>query len=214
MPAESPFDALPLVAILRGLEPARALDVARIVWDSGIRVVEVPLNSPDPFRSIEILAADGGPPGSLIGAGTVLSVADVERTHAAGGRLAVAPNCDPAVIRAAIGLGMTAMPGVATATETLAAVAAGATRLKLFPAVSLGPKHLSALSAVLPAGVGVYPVGGVGAADIYDWLAAGAAGFGFGSDLFKPGYTFQDIAERARYLVQAYREARQRLAGR
>jgi len=109
---------------------------------------------------------------------------------------------------------MTAMPGVATATETLAAVAAGATRLKLFPAVSLGPKHLSALSAVLPAGVGVYPVGGVGAADIYDWLAAGAAGFGFGSDLFKPGYTFQDIAERARYLVQAYREARQRLAGR
>jgi len=214
MPTESAFDALPLVAILRGLTPDRALDVARIVWDAGIRIVEVPLNSPEPFRSIEVLANDGGPPGSLIGAGTVLTVADVGRTHAAGGRLAVAPNTDTAVIRAALERGMVAMPGVATATETLAAVAAGATRLKLFPAVSLGPKHLKALSAVLPAGVGVYPVGGVGAADIYDWLAAGAAGFGFGSDIFKPDYTFQDIAERARYLVQAYREARERLAGR
>lgn len=211
MAPESTTSAPPLVAILRGVQPDRVLEVADVLWTAGIRIIEVPLNSPDPFRSIAALAAHGGPPGSLIGAGTVLTVDDLARTHAAGGRLIVAPNCDPEVIREACRLGMAVMPGIATATELFAAVRAGARHLKLFPAVSLGPRHLKALAAVLPPGVEVFPVGGVGAADIYEWLAAGATGFGFGSELFKPDYTLASIGERARHLLAAFHEARRRL---
>ena len=201
----------PLVAILRGVEPTRVVAVASAIRAEGIRSIEVPLNSPDPFRSIELLAAEPGLKGALIGAGTVLTTADVGRTHSAGGRLVVTPNCDIEVIAAALRLGMTVMPGIATPTEALLAIRAGATNLKLFPAVSLGPRHLRAMSAVLPPMTGVYPVGGVGGPDIYEWLAAGAAGFGFGSELFKPDYALEDIAARARYLVEACREAQQRL---
>lgn len=193
------------------MQPDRVLEVAEVLWTAGIRMIEVPLNSPDPFRSIAALANHGGPPGSLIGAGTVLKVDDLKRTHASGGRLIVAPNCDPEVIREACRLGMVVMPGIATATELFTAVRAGARQLKLFPAVSLGSRHLKALAAVLPPGVTVFPVGGVGAADIYEWLAAGAAGFGFGSELFKPDYTLASIGERARHLMQAFHEARRRL---
>jgi 2-dehydro-3-deoxyphosphogalactonate aldolase len=194
--------ATPIVAILRGLAPARASSVGAALRAVGIRILEVPLNSPDPYQSIQILSAESGSD-CLVGAGTVLSVDQVERTHAAGGRLVVSPNTNPAVIRAALTRGMQVMPGFATATEAFAATEAGATILKLFPAATYGPRHLRALREVVPAGTKIYPVGGIGAADVAPWLEAGAAGFGFGSELFKPQYTLEEITARAARVVEA-----------
>lgn len=199
-------DSAALVAILRGLEPTRALDTGRVLHAAGIRVIEVPLNSPDPFKSIASLAARHTD--CLIGAGTVLDKEAVTQTHAAGGRLIVSPNCDPDVIRSALDLGMEVLPGIATPTEAFAAIRAGATRLKIFPAATYGPRFLQAIRAVLPKGVALYPVGGVGAADIPVWLAAGADGFGFGSELFRPDYDVAEVSRRASQLVQAFQAAR------
>jgi 2-dehydro-3-deoxyphosphogalactonate aldolase len=198
-----------LVAILRGVQPAQIIGVAEVLYQAGIRIIEVPLNSPDPYASIAALA--GGRSDCLIGAGTVLSVDQVRQTHAAGGRLMVSPNCDAEVISSALELGMQVMPGFATATEAFTAIRAGARHLKLFPAISYGPRHLQSLQAVLPAEVSVYPVGGIGAPDIPSWLAVGAAGFGFGSELFRPEYALAEIGQRAQLLVTAFREASQRL---
>jgi 2-dehydro-3-deoxyphosphogalactonate aldolase len=172
--------------------------------------VAIPLNSPDPFASIAALAA-GLPPDCLVGAGTVLDAADVRRTHAAGGGLIVSPNFDAEVIGAATQRAMQVLPGIATATEAFGALRAGATQLKLFPATTYGPRHLQALRTVLPPGTRILPVGGVAADNLADWLAAGAAGFGFGSELFRPEYGLGDIERRAQLLVRAFREARARL---
>jgi 2-dehydro-3-deoxyphosphogalactonate aldolase len=166
--------------------------------------MEIPLNSPQPFDSVARLTAYFGA-SCLCGAGTVLTPADVLRVHAAGGNLIVAPNTDPAVIARAQEHGMTAMPGFATATEAFAALAAGATYLKLFPAASCGPDHLKALRAVLPPLARVFAVGGIGADRVAEWWKAGASGFGFGSELYKPQYAIKEIAERARRLVGAVR---------
>ncbi len=212
MSTETPAEEHALVAILRGVTPEQAVAVGTTLYNAGIRALEVPLNSPRPFASIAALAKSNLP-GSLIGAGTVLTPEDVARTGDAGGRLIVAPNCDVEVIRHALRSSMQVMPGIATATEAFMAIRAGACSLKLFPAITHGPAHLKALQAVLPVKVRVFPVGGIGAPDIKAWLAAGAAGFGFGSELFKPEYTLEDIAQRARALVSALREARQSLAG-
>jgi 2-dehydro-3-deoxyphosphogalactonate aldolase len=201
MPFDPTGDSAALVAILRGLQPARAADTGRVLHAAGVRVIEVPLNSPDPFTSIASLVAQHED--CLIGAGTVLDEDAVKRTHAAGGRLIVAPNCNPDVIRSALDFGMEVMPGIATPTEAFAAIRAGATKLKLFPAATYGTQFLQALRAVLPAGIRMYPVGGVGAADIPGWLAAGAAGFGFGSELFRPEYELPEVGRRASRLVQA-----------
>ena len=203
MPFDPTGDSAALVAILRGLQPACAADTGRVLHAAGVRVIEVPLNSPDPFSSIASLVAQHED--CLIGAGTVLDEDDVKRTHAAGGRLIVAPNCNPDVIRSALDLGMEVMPGIATPTEAFAAIRAGATKLKLFPAATYGTQFLQALRAVLPAGIRMYPVGGVGAADVPGWLAAGAAGFGFGSELFRPEYDLPEVGRRASGLVQALR---------
>ncbi len=200
-------DAAPeLVAILRGLTPARAPEVGAALVACGFRTIEVPLNSPDPFDTIKLLSEAHGA-GCLIGAGTVLTKAEVDRVHGAGGRLVVAPNCDGEVIRRALELGMRVLPGIATATEAFTALRHGATELKLFPASSYGAGHLKALKSVLPRHVKVYPVGGIGSQDIAEWLVSGADGFGFGGELFRPAYTLAELTKRAQDLVQALRLA-------
>jgi 2-dehydro-3-deoxyphosphogalactonate aldolase len=199
-----------LIAILRGVVPARVVEIGEVLYEAGIRIIEVPLNSPEPFASIAKLVACGRPDWT-IGAGTVLNLDGVRRTHGAGGRLVVAPNLNAEVIRGALQLAMQVMPGIATATEAFAAIDAGARQLKLFPAVTYGPRHLQALRAVLPSDVKVFPVGGIESQDIPRWLSVGAAGFGFGSEIFRPDYSVADIGRRARDLVQALRQARAQL---
>ncbi|HET9472764.1 MAG TPA: 2-dehydro-3-deoxy-6-phosphogalactonate aldolase [Steroidobacteraceae bacterium] len=195
-----------MVAILRGLTPQRAPEVGAALVDAGFRCIEVPLNSPDPFDTIKLLARAHGAQ-CLVGAGTVLTTAEVDRVLGAGGKLVVAPNCDPVVIRRALELGMRVLPGIATATEAFNALNAGATDLKLFPAATYGPRHLKALKSVLPKHVRIYPVGGIGSRDIADWLVSGADGFGFGSELFTPAYTLAELTKRAHGLFEALRAA-------
>jgi len=199
-----------LVAILRGVVAERVVEIGDVLYEAGIRMIEVPLNSPDAFASIARLAACARSDWT-VGAGTVLNVDDVQRTHEVGGRLVVSPNFNAGVIRCALQLGMQVMPGFATATEAFAAIDAGARQLKLFPAVTYGPRHLQALRAVLPSDVSVFPVGGIERQDIPSWLDVGAAGFGFGSELFRPDYSIADIGRRARDLMKALREARSQL---
>jgi 2-dehydro-3-deoxyphosphogalactonate aldolase len=204
MSAEPGLAALPLVAILRGVTPGSVVEIAQALFDAGIRAIEVPLNSPEPFVSIRALATAFGAR-CLCGAGTVLSVEDVRRVREAGGNLIVSPNVNPAVIAAARGL--TVMPGFATASEAFAALDAGATHLKLFPATTYGPGHIKALKAVLPRSLPVYAVGGIGAEVVAEWKNAGADGFGFGSELFRRDYSVTEIARRAKLLVEALRAA-------
>jgi 2-dehydro-3-deoxyphosphogalactonate aldolase len=206
MNPEDRLTELPIVAILRGVTPARIEGVAAALIAAGIHAIEVPLNSPEPFRSIEILAAKFAD--CLTGAGTVLTMEDVDRVAAAGGRLMVTPNTDTAVIAKGIKRGLTVMPGFFSPSEGFAAVAAGARYLKLFPATTGGPSHLKAMLAVLPPQVPVYAVGGINPSNMKDWIAAGAAGFGLGSDLFKPDYSNAEIARRAREAVAAFRAVR------
>jgi 2-dehydro-3-deoxyphosphogalactonate aldolase len=196
-----------LVAILRGLTPARAPEVGAALVDCGFSTIEVPLNSPEPFASIKLLSRAYGS-NCLIGAGTVITVAEVERVHDAGGRLVVAPNCDGQVIRRALDLGMRVLPGIATATEAFAALRAGASELKLFPASTYGEGHLKALKSVLPDHVRIFPVGGIGSQNVAAWLASGADGCGFGGELFKPAYTLAELTRRAQELVAALHAAR------
>jgi len=208
MPPEPFLSGLPIVAILRGITPDRVLTVGQVLFDAEIRAIEVPLNSPDPYDSVGRLSEKFGEL-CLCGAGTVLTTEDVQRVHKSGAKLIVSPNTDPAVIGRARDLDMLAMPGFATATEAFAAIAAGATHLKLFPAASYGPNHLKAIKAVLPKSVPVFAVGGIGADQIPGWWNAGASGFGFGSELFRPEYTLDEIAIRARRLVDAVRRVAQ-----
>lgn len=196
---------LPIVAILRGVTPARIEGVAGALFEAGIRAIEVPLNSPEPFKSIEALAKTFGDR-CLCGAGTVLTVGDVDRVVEAGGKLLVTPNTDPAVIARGVGKGLTVMPGFFTPSEAFAAIAAGAKTLKLFPASTGGTAHLKAVLAVLPKAVPVYAVGGVGAGNMKEWRWAGAAGFGLGSELFKPDFSDEEIAVRARQCVAAFKD--------
>jgi 2-dehydro-3-deoxyphosphogalactonate aldolase len=200
------LNELPLVAILRGVTPARVEGVAAALFEAGIRAIEVPLNSPDPFKSIELLAKTYGDR-CLTGAGTVLDIVNVDRVADVGGKLLVTPNTNPAVIAHGVEKKMVVMPGFYTPSEAFAAVAAGARALKLFPASTGGIAHLKALLAVLPKDVPVYAVGGVGAGNMKEWRQAGAAGFGMGSDLFKPDYSDEEIAKRARESVAAFKAA-------
>jgi 2-dehydro-3-deoxyphosphogalactonate aldolase len=186
---------LPLVAILRGLQPLEALAVGQALVDAGWDLIEVPLNSPQPLQSIATLRQAF--PQALVGAGTVLTPEDVRQVQAAGGELIVSPNFNPAVVAEAVRLGMVCLPGVMTASEAFAALAAGASGLKIFPAEMITPQVLKALRAVLPAETLVLPVGGISPLNMPAFRTAGASGFGIGSALFKPGMTPAQVAESA-----------------
>lgn len=190
------LQAMQLVAILRGIRPDEAVAIGTVLYEQGIRCIEVPLNSPEPFDSIGLLARSL-PSDCLVGAGTVVSAPDVQRVKDAGGELVVTPNCEPEVIRAALGAGMQVTPGVATPTDAFAAVRAGATHLKLFPASTYGVGHLKALRAVLPASTRMLAVGGIAVEAIPEWLAAGAVGFGVASELYRPGDGAADVERKA-----------------
>ena len=196
----------PLVAILRGITPDAVVDVSRAILAAGIGIIEVPLNSPDPITSIRKLAEALGDR-CLCGAGTVLSADAANAVAEAGGRLIVTPNTDRIVIERSVALGLVTLPGFATATEAMTAISAGATGLKLFPAASFGPAYLSQIRAVLPPDMPVYAVGGVDPPAISAWLAAGAAGFGIGGELYRPGRSASDVGARASAIVSAFDQA-------
>jgi len=194
---------LPLIAILRGLTPAEAPAIGEALVTSGFAIIEVPLNSPEPLRSIAALAQQF--PQTLIGAGTVLNAQHVKDVHAAGGRLIVAPNFNPAVVAQALALNMVVLPGVATPSEAFAALDAGAHGLKLFPAEMISPATVKALRAVLPPEAALMPVGGITPGNMAAYQSAGASGFGLGSALYAPGRSAQQVRDNAAEFVRAFK---------
>jgi 2-dehydro-3-deoxyphosphogalactonate aldolase len=197
------FPQPPLVAILRGLAPTDAQAVGEVLFGAGLRIVEVPLNRPGALECIATLVRLA-PPDALVGAGTVMTVDQIDAVQAVGGGLIVMPHGDTNLIRHAVRRGLLVAPGVFTATEAFAALAAGAHALKLFPAEVLGPAGLTAFRSVLPDGTPLWPVGGVNADTLPAWIAAGATGLGIGSALFKPGVSSGDLRTRARALVDLW----------
>lgn len=198
----SNLQQLPLVAILRGLTPAEAPAIGQALTHAGFVLLEVPLNSPQPLDSIAALAAQH--PDLLIGAGTVMTAADVRDVHAAGGRLIISPHFDAEVVTEALRLDLACMPGVATPSEAFAALKAGAHALKLFPAEMIAPNVVKALRAVLPASVPLLPVGGIGPDHMAPYRKAGASGFGIGSSLYKPGQSAAQTMAAAQNFIQSW----------
>ena len=203
-PFEQHFAAMPIVAILRGLKPDEAIAVGHQLVEAGIRILEVPMNSPEPVKSIGLLA-EALKDTASVGAGTVLDPADVARIKQAGGTIIVSPNCNGEVIRRTRALDMISLPGCLTPTESFAALAAGAHAVKLFPGELVTPNVAKAMAAVLPRGTRLLVVGGVSADTIKDWRGSVVHGFGIGSSLYKPGMTPDEVGERARQLVEAVR---------
>jgi 2-dehydro-3-deoxyphosphogalactonate aldolase len=199
------FAQCPLIAIIRGVTPDEAVDIGSALIDGGIRIIEVPLNSPEPLKSIERLASRFGEQAS-VGAGTVLNPEQVQQVRDAGGQLIVSPNMNPAVIRATAEAGMVSCPGIFTPTEAFTALEAGAHTLKLFPAEAATPKVVKAMRAVLPRDLPLVVVGGVSPDSIAAWLEAGANGFGLGSGLYKPGQNAADTLTKARAYAAAIKE--------
>lgn len=196
------FRQCPVIAILRGITPDEIIPVGRALIACGINIIEIPLNSPEPFESIRRLSADARDQ-AIIGAGTVLSVADVDAVKAVGGQLVVSPNTDAAVIAATVAAGMISVPGYFTPTEAFAAVHAGAHAIKLFPAEAASPSVLKAQRAVLPPTLPIFIVGGVQAVDVAKWISAGASGFGLGGALYRPGQSAQDVHHAAAKFLAA-----------
>jgi 2-dehydro-3-deoxyphosphogalactonate aldolase len=198
------LDECPLIAIVRGITPGEAEAIGEAVYEGGIRIIEVPLNSPDPLKSIELLAKKFGDR-MLVGAGTVVDLPQVEQVGKAGGRLVVAPNTDTRVIAATVASGMVSCPGYFTPSEAFAALNSGATVLKLFPAEGADPGVLKAHLAILPKDTTVLIVGGIAPDNMRPWLGAGATGFGLGSGLYKAGQSAADTLEKARAYVAGLR---------
>lgn len=196
------MDQLPLVAILRGLKPEEALDMGHAIVNSGFHILEVPLNSPDPLRSIQILAE--GFPNALIGAGTVTTAQQVRDIKAVGGQLIISPHLDDNVVCEAVNLGLISLPGVATPSEAFKAIALGAHGLKLFPAEMISPAVVKSMRAVLPGNIRLVPVGGIGTLNMADYRKSGASGFGIGSALYAPGKSAQAVGESAAAFVKAW----------
>lgn len=192
-----------IIGILRGVLPEEVLDIGLALVAAGIDRIEVPLNSPDPLRSIEILAT-GLAGQATLGAGTVLTPSQVVNVQNAGGTMIVSPDCNPDVIAKTKELGLLSYPGVATPTECFTALRHGADGLKFFPASLIGPSGLAAISAVLPTGTKTYAVGGADPSNFADWFGVGVTGFGIGSGIYKPGFTTQDVAKKAAEIVAAY----------
>jgi 2-dehydro-3-deoxyphosphogalactonate aldolase len=198
------LDQCPLIGIIRGVTPEDAEAIGDAIFDAGIRIIEVPLNSPEPLKSIEKLTAKFGDQ-ALVGAGTVFTPGSVEDVQAVGGRLIVCPHVNPSVIRAAATAGLVSCPGYFTPTEAFAALDAGATALKLFPAEGASPAVLKGQLAVIPKDVPIFAVGGISPDNMQPWLDAGASGFGLGSGLYKPGQSAAETAEKARAYVAGLR---------
>ncbi len=199
------MDSLPLVAILRGLKPEEALDVGHAIVNAGFHILEVPLNSPDPLRSIQRLAEVF--PNALVGSGTVTTAQQVRDIKAAGGQIIISPHLDDNVVCEAVNLGLISMPGVATPSEAFRAIALGAHGLKLFPAEMISPSVVKSMRAVLPSHIRLIPVGGIGTHNMVDYRKSGASGFGIGSALFAPGKSAQAVGQSAAAFVQAWKEA-------
>lgn len=202
---DAAFARCPLVAILRGVEPGAVEAIGEELVAAGFTLIEVPMNSPDPLDSVARLAKRLGGR-AVIGAGTVLDVAQVAAVRDAGGQMVISPNADLDVIRASAAAGLASLPGIATPSEAFAALKAGASALKLYPAEGASPAVLKAMRAVLPKTVRVLPVGGITPEDMAPWRAAGAAGFGLGSALYKPGMTAAEVGRNARSFVAALGE--------
>jgi 2-dehydro-3-deoxyphosphogalactonate aldolase len=202
---QSHMDSLPLVAILRGLKPEEALAVGHAIVNAGFHILEVPLNSPEPLRSIQILAEAF--PNALVGAGTVTRAQQVRDIKAVGGQLIISPHLDDQVVCEAVNLGLMSLPGVATPSEAFRALALGAHGLKLFPAEMISPAVVKSMRAVLPGHIKLIPVGGIGTHNMADYRKSGASGFGIGSALFAPGKSAQAVGESAAAFVQAWHDA-------
>lgn len=196
-----------IIAILRGIKPTEATDICAVLVEAGITRIEVPLNSPDPFTSIAAMV-DAFGNRAEIGAGTVLTVEDVQRVKTAGGGMVVSPDTNPSVITATKAAGMASYPGIMTPTDAFSALRAGADGLKLFPASLIGPEGLAAISAVLPPETETYAVGGVGPGNFGEWFKVGVTGFGIGSGVYKPGFTAAEVSNRAATIVAAYDAAK------
>jgi len=196
------MDQLPLVAILRGLKPEEALDMGHAIVNAGFHILEVPLNSPDPLRSIQILAEAF--PNALVGAGTVTTAQQVRDIKAVGGQLIISPHLDDNVVCEAVNLGLISLPGVATPSEAFKAIALGAHGLKLFPAEMISPAVVKSMRAVLPGHLRLVPVGGIGTHNMADYRKSGASGFGIGSALYAPGKSAQAVGESAAAFVKAW----------
>lgn len=205
---DSWIQKMPVVAIIRGVTPDEVIDIGQAIYEAGIGVIEVPLNSPEPFESIKRLSVELGED-CVIGCGTLLTEEDAKRVADVGGQIAVTPNTRPSIIKKCLQLNMTPMPGWATPTEAFAAHRAGAHYLKLFPASSYGAGHIKAVKAVLPNDVKILAVGGVGAHNAAEWLSAGIDGFGIGSDIYKAGRNAEDVYKRCQSIVSAINAARE-----
>jgi 2-dehydro-3-deoxyphosphogalactonate aldolase len=196
------FTQCPLVAIIRGVTPDEAEATGRALYDGGIRIIEVPLNSPDPFTSIRKIGECLGDQ-ALVGAGTVVDVDDVARVKDAGGRIVVSPNMNAGIIAATVAAGMVSSPGIFTPTEAFSAIHCGAHAIKLFPAEAASPKVVKSIRAVLPKDVRLLVVGGVTTETMGGWLSAGADGFGLGGGIYKAGQSPTETLEKARAYVAA-----------